>query len=151
MNEQQKEKVRILIVDDDESICRTLSLILEAEGYETDIANTGKEAIEKTKTNFYNVALLDIKLPDMEGTKLLTAKGGSQLRIVQLFFASLPSLFTCLSRSLHDKILQLFYCIGPLLYIKDLDSSTEHNYSVSNRVHVGKCVRYEYTGYSFSF
>ena len=68
-----KIKERILIVDDDESICRTLSLILQEEGYETDVAYTGKEAIEKTKTNFYNVALLDIKLPDMEGTKLLTA------------------------------------------------------------------------------
>ena len=67
MNEQQKEKVRILIVDDDESICRTLSLILEAEGYETDIANTGKEAIEKTKTNFYNCLLYTSPSPRDRG------------------------------------------------------------------------------------
>jgi len=92
MNEQQKEKVRILVVDDDESICRTLSLILEAEGYETDIANTGKEAIEKTKTNFYNVALLDIKLPDMEGTKLLTAMQDTFPKMIKIMVTGYPSL-----------------------------------------------------------
>jgi len=87
-----KIKERILIVDDDESICRTLSLILQEEGYETDVAHTGKEAIEKTKTNFYNVALLDIKLPDMEGTKLLTAMQKTFPEMIKIMVTGYPSL-----------------------------------------------------------
>jgi signal transduction histidine kinase/DNA-binding response OmpR family regulator len=65
------DKERILIVDDDEDICRSLMLIFETKGYETDTAETGREAIKKAQERFFNVALLDIRLPDMEGTELL--------------------------------------------------------------------------------
>lgn len=61
----------ILIVDDDESTCRSLTLVLEKIGYETEIAMTGKEAIEKTRKKIFNVVLLDIKLPDTEGVELI--------------------------------------------------------------------------------
>ena len=62
---------RILVVDDDESIRRTMKAILEDEGYIVDLAATGSEAIQKTKEKAYNIALLDIRLPDMEGVELL--------------------------------------------------------------------------------
>ena len=66
-----KEKESILIIDDDESTCRMLSLMLGKRGYEMETAGTGKEALEKVKERFFNVALLDIRLPDMEGVELL--------------------------------------------------------------------------------
>jgi DNA-binding NtrC family response regulator len=62
---------RILVVDDDESIRKTMKAILEDEGYIVDLAATGSEAIQKTKEKAYNIALLDIRLPDMEGVELL--------------------------------------------------------------------------------
>jgi two-component system cell cycle response regulator len=65
------EKESILIVDDDESTCRTLTLIFGKKAYETDTAGTGKEAMDKAQGRFFNLALLDIKLPDMEGVELL--------------------------------------------------------------------------------
>jgi len=65
------KRVRILVVDDDENIRDTLKTILEDEGYIVDVAATGWEAIQKTEKNPYNVALLDIRLPDMEGVDLL--------------------------------------------------------------------------------
>jgi len=43
-------KESILIVDDDESICRTLTLIFEKNGYKTETAGSGQEAIEKRKS-----------------------------------------------------------------------------------------------------
>jgi CheY-like chemotaxis protein len=57
---------RILVVDDDESIRNTAKAILEDEGYIVDLATTGMEAIKRTEETAYNVALLDIRLPDME-------------------------------------------------------------------------------------
>jgi|GEM_PF-2076045 signal transduction histidine kinase/DNA-binding response OmpR family regulator len=65
-------KDRVLIVDDDESTRRILSLILQEKGYEAEAAETGQEAITKAKTRHFNVAFLDIKLPDTEGTDLAT-------------------------------------------------------------------------------
>ena len=62
---------RILLVDNDESIRTTLKAILEGEGYLVDMAASGKEAIEKTQEIAYNLALLDIRLPDIEGIELL--------------------------------------------------------------------------------
>jgi DNA-binding NtrC family response regulator len=62
---------RILVVDDDENIRKTMKAILEDEGYIVDLAATGSEAIQKTKEKAYNIALLDIRLPDMEGVELL--------------------------------------------------------------------------------
>jgi len=66
-----KHKPRILIVEDDKNIRETIKNILEQSGYETEAVETGAEAEQKTKTKFYNLALFDIKLPDMEGTQLL--------------------------------------------------------------------------------
>ena len=62
---------KILVVDDDENIRKTLTAILKNEGYIVDAAQNGNEAIKKTQTAAYNVALIDIRLPDMEGIDLL--------------------------------------------------------------------------------
>ena len=58
------ERTRVLIVDDDESIRKTLAAILEEEGYRVDTAPNGRRAIRKSKSQFYNLALIDIRLPD---------------------------------------------------------------------------------------
>ena len=85
-------KASILIVDDNEGILETLSAILEEKGYRTDTAKNGKEAIEKSKTNFYNLALLDIKLPDIEGTKLLTKMKETKPKMVKIMITGYASL-----------------------------------------------------------
>jgi DNA-binding NtrC family response regulator len=64
-------KKTVIVIDDDKSILRTLTRVLQKGGYEIDSAGTGKEAIEKLSGQSYNVALIDIKLPDMDGTDLL--------------------------------------------------------------------------------
>jgi two-component system NtrC family sensor kinase len=66
-----EEKQSILIVDDDESARRSLRLIFEKMGYETETAGMGREALEKVEGRFFNTTLLDIKLPDVEGIELL--------------------------------------------------------------------------------
>ena len=68
-----EEKDSILIVDDDPGTCRMLALMFGKNGYETEIAGTGQEAREKAQQRFFNLTLLDIKLPDMEGVELIAS------------------------------------------------------------------------------
>ncbi len=63
-------KPTILIVDDDKAILHVFSKIFQRNGYIVTVAEKGKEAIEKIKTSRYDVALIDLGLPDMEGDKL---------------------------------------------------------------------------------
>ena len=87
-------KKTILVVDDDKSILRTFTRILEKSGYNIDVAETGKEAIEKAKNHHYDLALVDIRLPDMDGTDLL-AKLKKQLQnTVKIMITGFPSLET---------------------------------------------------------
>jgi len=82
----------ILIVDDDEHICRTLSVILEKEGYQTAMALTAKEALEKAQTRFFDMALLDIRLPDMQGTQLLKQLQEVSPETIKIMVTGYPSL-----------------------------------------------------------
>ena len=85
------EKRSILIVDDDISLLKSLTEILQLEGYNVDTARTGREAIEKSKTQFYDLTLLDIKLPDMEGTELLPLINGHIPQTVKIIITGYPS------------------------------------------------------------
>lgn len=61
----------ILLVDDDPGILETLVDIFDEMGFETTTALTGRDALSKMRDRFFNIALLDIRLPDMQGTELL--------------------------------------------------------------------------------
>ena len=65
------EKAKILIVDDDENVRETMKAILEDENYRVEIATNGKQAIQMSNEKMYNLAFLDIRLPDIEGVELL--------------------------------------------------------------------------------
>ena len=88
---------RILVVDDDENIRNTMKAILEDEGYIVDLAATGKEAIKKTEETAYNVALLDIRLPDMEGVDLLKLMKDAVPRTRKIMVTGYPSMQNAIS------------------------------------------------------
>lgn len=63
-------KLRILIVDDDPMMAKTLCDIIKITGYEADISSSGKEALEKLEHNKYHCVLSDIKMSGMNGLEL---------------------------------------------------------------------------------
>ena len=85
-------KKTILVVDDDKSILRTFTRILQKNGYEIDVAETGKEAIEKTEARRYDLALIDIRLPDMDGTDLLVKMKKPLQNTIKIMITGFPSL-----------------------------------------------------------
>ncbi|MEM3153294.1 MAG: response regulator [Candidatus Bathyarchaeia archaeon] len=86
------ENARILVVDDDENIRKVLTTILEEEGYAVDEAENAKKAIEKTKRKVYNLALIDIRLPDMEGIELLTKMKDTVPKMRKIIITGYPTL-----------------------------------------------------------
>ena len=66
------EPAKILIVDDEEHIRLLFKEELEDEGYAVDLASNGLEALDRLRTSAYNVVLLDIKMPGMDGIQALT-------------------------------------------------------------------------------
>ena len=91
------KQTRILIVDDDENIRKTMTAILEDEGYIVDSAASGKEALEKTGSATYNLALLDIRLPDMEGVELLKLMKDNVPRTRKIMVTGYPSVQNAIS------------------------------------------------------
>ena len=87
-------KKRVIVIDDDKSILRTFTRILQKNGYEIDVAETGKEAIDKSKKMRYDLALIDIRLPDMDGTDLLVKMQETMHDAIKIMITGFPSLET---------------------------------------------------------
>ncbi len=85
-------KKTILVVDDDKSILRTFTRILQKNGYEIESAETGREAIEKAQAKHYDLALVDIRLPDMDGTDLLVKVKIPLQDTIKIMITGFPSL-----------------------------------------------------------
>lgn len=66
-------EIKILTVDDDDNICQLLKLYLVKEGYSTFICHNGKEALKKIDEEKFDLILLDIMMPDMDGYETLSA------------------------------------------------------------------------------
>jgi DNA-binding NtrC family response regulator len=85
------EQSSILIIDDQESIRKSLKLALEREGYSVETAENGREAIRRSKEEFYNLALVDLRLPDMDGMELLTKMRETVPEMVKIIITGYPS------------------------------------------------------------
>ena len=82
----------ILVIDDDQTILETLVAALESEGYLVDTAKNGEEAIAKSYSHFYNVAIIDWRLPDIKGTKLIGALKETTPKMVKIMLTGYPSM-----------------------------------------------------------
>lgn len=67
----EKSDVRILVVDDEEDILRSMETHLELEGFTVELASSAAEAIEKFRARPFHIVLADINMPEMDGIELL--------------------------------------------------------------------------------
>lgn len=85
------EKKSVIIIDDEPSIRNLLSKILTLEGYTVTSFENSKKGLEEIENNFYNVALIDVILPDINGiqlTKLIKEKSADTEIIVMTAYAT---------------------------------------------------------------
>jgi two-component system, OmpR family, response regulator ChvI len=62
---------KILLVDDEPDVTKALTFALEDDGFEVDSYNNPLVALSSFKSNYYDLAILDIKMPEMNGFELL--------------------------------------------------------------------------------
>jgi K+-sensing histidine kinase KdpD len=67
-----KDNETVIVVDDDRDFLAIIRRILEHRGYQAETVPSADEAVARLKERFYNVAILDISLPDADGTELLS-------------------------------------------------------------------------------
>jgi DNA-binding NtrC family response regulator len=90
-------KSSILIVDDDRSIRTTLVAILEQDGYDVDTAENGTQAIDKSNNRSFDIALVDMHLPDMTGTDLLNRMKERTPKTAKIMVTGYPSMQNAIS------------------------------------------------------
>ena len=96
------KKEKILIVDDDLALQESLVKILEAEGYYIETAFTGYEAEQKIKSQYYNISLIDIRLPDITGTELLSKMNVISPRTKKIVLTGFPDASSAI-RAVNEK------------------------------------------------
>lgn len=82
----------ILIVDDDVAVRTMLSTVLNDEGYLVEAVENGKQAVKTCEKSSFDVALIDIELPDMKGTELLNKLKRIQPKMIRIIITGHPSL-----------------------------------------------------------
>ena len=86
------QKNTVLVVDDDRAILESTQAILESAGYAVRTAETARDAIRKAKSDWFDIALLDIDLPDMQGTELLKQLQEIKPRMIKIMVTGSASL-----------------------------------------------------------
>jgi len=85
-------KPSVLIVDDEAGIRKLLTTALNENGFSPDSAENGAEAIRKANERYYNLALIDIMLPDINGVELLAKFKPTRPRTRKIIMTGNPSL-----------------------------------------------------------
>lgn len=66
-----RENPKVLVVDDDQRMVKTICDILKVKGYQTEPAHSGREAVEKVRERDLDCVLMDVKMPEMDGVAAL--------------------------------------------------------------------------------
>jgi CheY-like chemotaxis protein len=85
---------RILVVDDDRGTCAVLAKKLSSHGYEVDVAYDGKQALERVSQQAYDLALVDYRMPGMNGVELFERLRQEQPDIVGVFLTAFATINT---------------------------------------------------------
>jgi len=67
---------KILVIDDETMITKSLQKLLKKEGYDATIVSSGTEALKEVQTNDFNLIVIDIRMPQMDGIETIQAIRG---------------------------------------------------------------------------
>ncbi len=103
--------MRVLLVEDDSTISRSVTLMLKAENMVVDTADLGEDAIEIAKLYDYDIVLLDLALPDMPGSEVLRRLRAARIATPVLILSGMSQLenkLHCLTSGADDYLTKPF-------------------------------------------
>ena len=121
-----KEPVRILVIDDEETIRAFVSDVLKEKGYEVDQAMSGEEGVSLLGTKPYDLALVDLQLPGMDGMTVVRqakAKRAESAYVIMTGHGSVESAIEALREGVADFLPKPF---GPKELLRVVDRVLEH-------------------------
>jgi two-component system nitrogen regulation response regulator GlnG len=72
---KKRSEIAVLVVDDEMNLTLAMRRLLSAEGYRTETANSGEEALHKAKESHYDIVFLDVNMPGMNGLETFVKLG----------------------------------------------------------------------------
>ena len=84
--------MRVLLVEDDSSVAKSIEMILKSEGYMVETTDLGEDAYELGKFYDYDIVLLDLMLPDMHGYEVLKKLRADKVNVPILILSGLSEL-----------------------------------------------------------
>ncbi len=82
-------KKKILIIEDEKPLAHALELKMTHEGYETTVASTGRQGLEEASSGKYDLILLDLILPEVDGFAILEGLKAKKLKPVVVVLSNL--------------------------------------------------------------
>jgi DNA-binding NtrC family response regulator len=105
------DKAKILVVDDEESMCKFMEIMLKKEGYQVATNQHAPHALEQVKSEEYDLVIADLMMPEMSGLELLSQAKSAKPEldfIVMTAFASVDSAIEALKHGALDYITKPF-------------------------------------------
>jgi DNA-binding NtrC family response regulator len=105
------ENAKIMVIDDEESMCRFMQIMLQKEGYDVTSTVSSKEALEEMKSKDYDLVIADLMMPEMNGLELLSRAKSIHPDInfiVMTAYASVDSAIEALKKGAFDYITKPF-------------------------------------------
>lgn len=121
----------VLVIDDDPEMRKMLFEVLSDDGYSVETVEDGKKALKSCEKLAFDVALIDIELPDIKGTDLLTELKKIQPKMIKIIITGHPSMENAMksvNRKADGYILKPFDITSLLITIRRLIDEKTNEY-----------------------
>ena len=88
---QQPSRHHVLLVEDEMSLAKGLAMVMREEGFDVDIADTGRSAVEKFAANGFDLLVADLRLPDIDGLDVIQQVRGKRPGTKVVIITGYPS------------------------------------------------------------
>ncbi|MGB3096256.1 MAG: response regulator, partial [Candidatus Deferrimicrobiaceae bacterium] len=137
-------KVNILIVDDEEIVRESLANWLEEDGYEVEAAENGARALERLPAKDWNLAMVDLKMPGMDGIQLMDEirkVRPDTIVIIMTAYATVDTAVQAMKKGAYDYIVKPFNPEDLSITIRKI---IEHQKLVKENIYLRKELKKQY-------
>ncbi len=89
-----RHHIKLLVVDDDPQVCKTVSMILQEHGYHVQAYSQPRQALQAVRKAPFDIALIDIKMPDLNGLELVEKIKAEDPRVAPIVMTAYPDVQT---------------------------------------------------------